>query len=1725
MVVALLPASLAGIGVAGASSASAEPVSPTVSESVVASRGDIAKPGVQAVKATVKARKLVVKVKWSSLAGKKNDRYRVRAVAMRGGKVTVLGAKSGQRSALTTTTLRLSRSDRQAMRNADIAVVGVSEHHRRARNGVFKNSFVASTKIKTAGIKSTTINYRDCKQHQVRPGANLRRCDFAGADLRRVNFSNTDLRRARLAATALAGAKFRGARIHHADFTGSTGANLKGAHVGTSGSTSLYWVGSNGQIGRVVVNSDGSLSCPAGGCAPLPIVGISNPKGIAVDANYLYWTNAGTNSIGRAALDGSAANASFITGNVNSPYGIAVDNNNVYWANSGSNQIGFAAKSSGGSGSILTATAGTPLGLATDATFVYWGDSTNDNIGQVQIAEPASINNAFVNGNSIVPPAEIDQPAGLSVNANSLWWTNLGATNMGTASLADPQGAVQVVPTGGMGHALGITNNSRYVYWADQGANSIGFSQLNGQGTPGLFGLPAGAGVVGVATTAAGFNGPTVSSVSPPNGWNDQTNNVTITGTGFDSGSTAQIGSSACTTPVVMSPTSLMCTVPADLPVGPYPVTVANSFGQVSNDDVIFHSTYQPPGFAQNDPVAPASGPIDTANSVRINGTNFFIGEDAESTTTVTFGSAHVPALPCTVDLGESSSTSLFCTMASTNSVVGPVDITLTNPNGGTSTLSDGFTFTNPSPQFAPNTPVVPDQGAATAQTPITITGSDFGNPQAGNPAQIDPPTVTIAGSPCTGVTVTNDQSTINCTVPTGAIGQRAVVITNPDGASTYQEDGDNPVFTYLPPPPQVLSVNPPSGPQTGGTPITITGANLVNDSTVSVGGQPCTSPQWQNPQQMSCVTPPGPLGDAAVAVTSPNQQTGSLADGFDYTVATPVIAAVTPSYGSVEGSATVTMTGSGFANGVSVSFGGAACGSVTVNLAGTSLECTTSSHAAGQVDIVVTNAGVSSTMPGGYFYGEPDFLYWLSPDSSGHIGRVQLDGGHPILDFLDAAVFNQPQAIAVDQEYLYWTNSGGNSIGRAKLDGSESEMDFISGPAVSQPFGIAVDSQYVYWTSMQAGTVGRSPLDGSAPEVFVDVTQYVTGGQSTPQPCGIAVDSENVYWGDCANQDIGSAQLGDPSIVNTQFIDSANQTSNEIDGPEGLAVAGGNLYWSNTPTLSGGFVGWVSLSDPGNPNPDAVTTGLNPVGVAANNANLYWANQSEGTIGTSTLAGASGTTISSVTDAGVNSVAVQPQVDAPPTAVGITSPSPAQGSTDGGTEVIISGGGFVAGTGVQLGGVECEITSQTTSSITCTTSAHPAGAADLTVINPDLQTAAVPNAFTYVAPPADVLSVLPPTGPIAGGTPITLSGSGFQPGITIEVAGVNCPVVGVVSVDGTTVSCTLPPGTVGPATIAVTNPGQSQLPFTGLFTYTAGEQVFWANATQPLVTDVSGQPCFNAQNGTIGTAASVAPAGANQCLVTETDGNDSYLYQPNGVAVDDGYVYWADQGADVIGRANIDGTDPQVFITLPGTAEPTGVAINGTYLYWSDAAGYIGRAELANPGQAQATWFATSASGSSSPQGLAISGSGCGTGLDPCIYWADEKNFAIGQVDLSGSNPNYSFVTTPPAQHVTGVAVDADSNYVYWSSTPVTTTSGAGGVYRTSTANPTTPDTAFVSGLVAPTGVTVFNDHLYWTDEVSGNAAQGLIGRVLISAPDSPQTQYISGANAPTGLAVIAAP
>lgn len=89
----------------------------------------------------------------------------------------------------------------------------------------------------------------------------------------------------------------------------------------------------------------------------------------------------------------------------------------------------------------------------------------------------------------------------------------------------------------------------------------------------------------------------------------------------------------------------------------------------------------------------------------------------------------------------------------------------------------------------------------------------------------------------------------------------------------------------------------------------------------------------------------------------------------------------MSPGAGTTAGGTTLTLAGTGFATGMSVTVGGKACTSVTV-LHPTTATCLTPAHLGGAVDVSVTTRNGTGTLPGGYTYVAPPALTAISPKS-----------------------------------------------------------------------------------------------------------------------------------------------------------------------------------------------------------------------------------------------------------------------------------------------------------------------------------------------------------------------------------------------------------------------------------------------------------------------------------------------------------------------------------------------------------------------------------------------------------------------------------------------------------------------------------------------------------------------------------------------------------------------
>ena len=472
----------------------------------------------------------------------------------------------------------------------------------------------------------------------------------------------------------------------------------------------------------------------------------------------------------------------------------------------------------------------------------------------------------------------------------------------------------------------------------------------------------------------------------------------------------------------------------------------------------------------------------------------------------------------------------------------------------------------------------------------------------------------------------------------------------------------------------------------------------------------------------------PAGTGTVDVTVTTPGGTSAtSTADQFTYA---PTISSISPTAGTVNGGTVVTITGTGFAGATAVEFGTTQATAFTV--VSPTVISASSPPGTGAVGVTVTTSnGTSATSPAAVFtYQTAPTLTGISP-TTGPLG-----GGTLV------------------------TISGTGFTGATAVD-------FGTNPA----------------TSLKVLSDTTVTVDSPAGTGTLDVTVTSPGGTSATSP---------------ADQFTYQAA---PTVtsINPTFGPASGTTLVTIDGT--------------------GFTGATAVDFGTNPATDL--TSVSATSITAMSP-----------AGTETV------DVTVTTPGGVSATSPADQFTYAPT---VTSISPTSGPLAGGTLVTITGTGFTGASAVDFGTTPA--TTFTVGSATTITALSPAGTGSVgvTVMTPSGTSAtSTASQFTYEAAPT-VAGISPIAGPLGGGTPVTIIGTGFT-GATVVDFGTS-PATNLDVVNDTTITANSPAGT-GTVDVTVTSPGGTSATSTAdQFTYEAA----------PTVTGVS--PTFGpAAGGTLVT-------------------------------------------------------------------------------------------------------------------------------------------------------------------------------------------------------------------------------------------------------------------------------
>jgi virginiamycin B lyase len=280
-----------------------------------------------------------------------------------------------------------------------------------------------------------------------------------------------------LASTAAAGAdaigraSLNGSNIQP-NFTPTEDANVQpplGVAVAVDGAH-IYWANyTTDTIGRA--NLDGSGIDPSF-IRVRPFLG-EGPLSVAIDAAHIYWSTGAdvfygsVGYIGRANLDGSGIDDSFIKTGSNLYPGLAVDGAHISWTNFAARSIGRANLDGSAVETNFIKTDELSRGLAVDASHIYWtGISLSAKPGQEHIGR-ANRDGSGIQRSFISAGTTGERLSGLAVDAGHVYWNSYHRGSPDTIDRAKLDGSSIQRGFITVQRALlgGLAVNGAHIYW------------------------------------------------------------------------------------------------------------------------------------------------------------------------------------------------------------------------------------------------------------------------------------------------------------------------------------------------------------------------------------------------------------------------------------------------------------------------------------------------------------------------------------------------------------------------------------------------------------------------------------------------------------------------------------------------------------------------------------------------------------------------------------------------------------------------------------------------------------------------------------------------------------------------------------------------------------------------------------------------------------------------------------------------------------------------------------------------------------------------------------------------------------------------------------------------------------------------------------------------------------------------------------------------------------
>jgi uncharacterized repeat protein (TIGR02543 family) len=711
--------------------------------------------------------------------------------------------------------------------------------------------------------------------------------------------------------------------------------------------------------------------------------------------------------------------------------------------------------------------------------------------------------------------------------------------------------------------------------------------------------------------------------------------------------------------------------------------------------------------------------------------------------------------------------------------------------------------------------------------------------------AQIGPTQVLsgVAAYPLTGfspaTTFSFGANTLALFQPSPTICNSAAVapqtLTVSTGASTAACSTEYPIAR-----PQVTSVEANSGPLAGQNSVVISGTNFVNldqTSGLKFGETSVALADYSINTfgtQITVTKVPAGSGTKDVTITTAGgTSTTSAGSKYSY-VAAPTISSLSTSDGAEAGGIGVVITGTGFTNVSSVTFGSNNATSFTVN---SSTRITANFPAGtGTVNVrVTTPGGISSNVSADDFtYTSATKVTSISPNTGATGGGTVVEISGTNFSSSSTVVFGTTAATNVSYNSVTGkitaTSPAGTNTQYVRVTTSGSQSATAAANVFTYTAAVAVSGISTAFGPTTGGTV-----------VEISGTNFTSGSTVV---FGATAATDVSY-----NSSTGRLTATSPAGTGAVAIRVTTEGTTSAD------VSADNFTYFAPPTITG-------LSRSTGPNAggsSVIITGTNftessTVAFGTNNVTTFTRNSS--TQITATSPSGTGAVDVRVTNQGGTSEDVSADNFTYFPLPAVTSISPASGTTGGGASITITGTNFTGATGVKFGTADATFTVDSATQITATAPAGT-GEVNVTVITPGgTSSVALYGKYTYVSVPT-ITSIEPTSGMLTGGQDVVINGTGLDN--LLATGGV---LFGSIAAQSVTVNSSTQIKVVSPATttlgqidiFVVNASGPSVASSASKFTYTKSN-----DATLSGLTISSGTLSPTFATGTTSYTASVA--------------------------------------------------------------------------------------------------------------------------------------------------------------------------------------------------------------------------------------------------------------------------